>query len=75
MHNIVTSKMAVVLPASTERTNKGCFCRVLFAIIMNRSANSVRFAIKKQEKGRNACDSEVCSGFSLRGHRVVELLN
>ena len=32
------------------------------------------FAIEKQENERNVRDAEVCSGFSLRGRRVVELL-
>ena len=32
------------------------------------------FAIEKQENERNVRDPEVCSGFSLRGRRVVELL-
>ena len=31
-------------------------------------------AIKKQENERNVYDPEVCSGFSLRGLQVVELL-
>ena len=33
------------------------------------------FAIEKEENGRNVRDPEVCSGFSLRGRPVVELLN
>ena len=32
------------------------------------------FAIEKQENERKVCDPEVCSDFSLRGRRVVELL-
>ena len=32
------------------------------------------FAIEKQENETNVRDPEVCSGFSLRGRRVVELL-
>ena len=32
------------------------------------------FAIEKQENGRNVRDPELCSGFSLLGRRVVELL-
>ena len=32
------------------------------------------FAIEKQENERIVHDPEVCSGFSLRGRRVVELL-
>lgn len=65
------------MPLAQKEQTRAAFAelKLLFAIIMNSSANSVRCAIKKQEKGRNACDSEVCSGFSLRGHRVVELLN
>ena len=31
-------------------------------------------AIEKQENERNVCDSELRSGFSLRGRRVVKLL-
>ena len=31
------------------------------------------FAIEKQENERNVRDPKVCSGFSLRGRRVVEL--
>ena len=32
------------------------------------------FAIERQENERNVRDPEVCSDFSLRGRRVVELL-
>ena len=32
------------------------------------------FAIEKQENERNVRNPKVCSGFSLRGRRVVELL-
>ena len=73
-HNIATSKRAVVLPASVRRTNKGRFCR---AKAFNRNKNAAnrlkasRNAIAKDEK--NVCDPEVCSEFSLRGRRVVEL--
>ena len=65
--------MAAVLPASANRTNKGRFCRAK-AFIRNNNAAASWFAIEKQENERNVRDPEVCSGFSLRGRRVVELL-
>ena len=69
-HNNATSKIATVLPTSAKRTNKGRFCRANAADRLTASW----FAIKKQENERNVRDPKVCSGFSLRGRRVVELL-
>ena len=74
---IATSKMAAVLPASANRTNKGRFCRAKAFIRNNNAADRLTaslFAIEKQENERNVRDPEVFSGFSLRGRRVVELL-
>ena len=69
--------MAAVFPPSAKRTNKGRFCRAK-AFIGNNNAvdrlTALWFAIEKQENERNVRDPEVCSGFSLRGRRVVELL-
>ena len=69
--------MAAVLPSTAKRTNKGCFCRAKAFIRNNNAADRLTaswFAIEKQENGRNVRDAEICSGFSLRGRRVVELL-
>ena len=69
--------MAAVLPTSAKRTNKGRFCRAKAFIRNNNVANRLTaawFAIEKQENERNVRDPEVCSGFPLRGRRVVELL-
>ena len=69
--------MAVVLPTSAKRKNKGRFCRAKTFIRNNNAADrptAFCFAIEKEENERNVRDSEVCSGFSLRGRRVVELL-
>ena len=69
--------MAAVLPTSAKRTNKGCFCRAKAFILNNNATNRLTaawFAIEKQENERNVSDPEVCSGFSLRGREVVELL-
>ena len=69
--------MAAVLLSSAKRTNKGRFCRAKAFIRHNNVADRPTaswFAIKKQENERNVRDPEVCSGFSLRGRRVVELL-
>ena len=67
--------MAAVISTSAKRTNKGRFCK---AFIRNNNAadrlTASWFAIEKQENERNVRDPEVCSGFSLRGRRVVELL-
>ena len=60
-----------------KRTNKGRFCRAKAFIRNNNAADRLTaswFAIEKQENERNVRDPEVCSGFSLRGRRVVELL-
>ena len=69
--------MAAVLTASLKRTNKGRFCRAEAFIRNNNAADRLTaswFTIEKQENERNVRDPEVCSGFSLRGLRVVELL-
>ena len=69
--------MAAVLPYSAKRTNKGRFCGAKAFIRNNNAANRLTassFAIEKQENERNVRDPEVCSGFSLRSRRVVELL-
>ena len=69
--------MTAVLPSSAKITNKGRLCRAT-AFIRNNNATdrltSSWSAIEKQENERNACGPELCSGFSLRGHQVVELL-
>ena len=67
-HNIATSKMAAVLPTSAKRTNKGRFCRANAADRLTASW----FAIARQENERNVRDPKLCSGFSIRGRRVVE---
>ena len=69
--------MAAVLPTSAKRINKGRYCRAKAFIHNNNAADQLTafwFAIEKQENERNVGDPEVCSGFSLRGRRVVELL-
>ena len=69
--------MAAVLPTSANRTNKVRFRRAKAFIRHNIAADWLTaswLAIEKQENERNVRDPEVCSGFSLRGRRVVELL-
>ena len=69
--------MAAVLPISAKRISKGRFCRAKAFILNNNAADRLAaswLAIEKQENERNVRDPEVCSGFSLRGRRVVELL-
>ena len=69
--------MAAVLPTSAKRTNKGRFCRAKAFIHNNNATDRLTaswFSIEKQENERNGRDPEVCSGFSLCGRRVVELL-
>ena len=69
--------MAAVISTSAKRTNKGRFCRAKAFIRNNNAADRLTaswFAIEKQENERNVRDPEVCSGFSLRGRRVVEFL-
>ena len=69
--------MAAILPTSVERTNKGRLCRATAFIRNNDVADRLTAswsAMEKQENERNVCDPELCSGFSLRGRRVVELL-
>ena len=73
---IATSKMAAVLPASVKRTDKGRFCRAKAFIRNKNAANRLTAswsALKKQENEKSVRDLEVCSGFPLRGRRVVEL--
>ena len=67
--------MEAVLPACVKRTDKSRFCRVK-AFINNNAANRLTAswsALKKQENEESVRDLEVCSGFPLRGRRVVEL--
>jgi len=69
--------MAAVRPTSAKRANKGLFCRAKAFIRNNNAADRLTtswFAIEKQEHERNVHDPEICSGFSLSGRRVVELL-
>ena len=69
--------MAAVLLTSAKRTNKGRFCRAKAFIHNNNAADRPTaswFAIERQENERNVRDPEVCSDFSFRGRRVVELL-
>ena len=69
--------MAAVLSTSAKRKNKGRFCRAKAFIRNNNAADRLKAslsAIEKQENERNVRDPDVCSGFSLRGRRVVELL-
>ena len=69
--------MAAVLLTSAKRTNKGRFCRANAFIRNNNVADRLKaswFAFDKQENERNVRDPKVCSGFSLRGRRIVELL-
>ena len=59
-----------------KRTNKGRFYRAKAFIRNNNAADRLTaswFAIEKQENERNVRDPKVCSGFSLRGRRVIEL--
>ena len=69
--------MAAVLATSEKTTNNGRFCKAKAFIRNNNAADRLTaswFAIEKQENERNVRDPEVCSGFSLRSHRVVKLL-
>ena len=69
--------MVAVLPTIAKRTNKGRFCRAKAFVRNNNAADrppASWSAIEKQENERDVCDPELCSGFSLRGRRVVELL-
>ena len=69
--------LAASLLTSAKRTNKGRFCRAKAFFRNNNAADRLTaswFAIEKQENERNVRDPEVCSGFSLPGRRVVELL-
>ena len=62
---------------STKRTNKGRFCRAKAFIRNNNASDRLTaswFAIEKQENEKNVRDPEVCSGVSLWGRRVMELL-
>ena len=71
--------MTAILPASAKRTNKGRFCRAQVFIRNNNAEDRLTaswFDIEKQEKGKkkHVRDPEVCSGFSLRGRQLVELI-
>ena len=69
--------MAAVLPANARRTNKGRFCGAKAFIRNKNAANGLTAswsAIEKGENAKNVPDPEVCSEFSLRGRRVVELI-
>ena len=69
--------MTAILLSSAKRTNKGRFCRAKAFICHNNVADRPAaswFVIKQQENEINVRDTKVCSGFSLRGRRVVELL-
>lgn len=69
--------MAAILPTSAKTTNKSHLCRAKAFIRNNNAGDRLTaswFAIEKQENERNVRDPEVCSGFSLRSRRVVELL-
>ena len=69
--------MAAVLPTIAKRRKKGRLCGAKAFIRNNNAADRLKtswFAIEKQENERNVRDPDVCSGFSLRGRRVVELL-
>ena len=64
-------------PLARKEQNKGRFCRAKAFIRNNNATDRLKaswLAIEKQENERNVLDPEVCSGFSLRGRRVVELL-
>ena len=68
--------MAAVLPACVKRTDKSPFCRAKAFIHKKNAANRLTAswsALKKQENEKRVRDLEVCSGFPLRGRRVVEL--
>ena len=68
--------MAAVLHASVRKTNKGRFCRAKAFICNKNAANRLKAsgnALVRQENEKNVRDPEVCSGFPLRGRRVVEL--
>ena len=69
--------MAAVLSISAKRTNKGPFCRAKAFIRNNDAADRLTaswLATEEKEDESNVRDPEVCSGFSLRGRRVVEFL-
>ena len=75
--NIATFEMAAIRPTSAKRVNKGLFCRAKAFILNNNAADRLTaswFSIEKQENERNVLDPKACSGFSLRGRRVVQLL-
>ena len=68
--------MAAVLPTCAKRINKGRFCRAKGFILNNNAADRLTASWlpiekKKKKNERNVRDPEVCSGFSLRGRRVV----
>ena len=64
--------MVAVLPTGAKGTKKGRFCRAKAFIRTNNAADRLTaswFAIETQGN-----DRKVCSDFSLRGRRGVELL-
>ena len=68
--------MAAVLPAGVKRTDKGRLCRAESFILNKNAANRLTAswpALEKQGNKKKVRDPEVCSGFPLRGRRVVEL--
>ena len=68
--------MPAVRPARAKRTNEGHFCRAKVFIRNNNAGARLTAswsAIEQEAKEKNVHDPEVCSGFSIRGLRVVEL--
>ena len=64
-------------PLAQKEQTRTAFAELKLFIHNNNAADRLKaslFAIEKQENERNVRDPEVCSGFSLRGRRVVELL-
>ena len=62
--------------ARKEQT-RGAFAEPMLLFENNNAADRLTaswFAFDKQENERNVRDPKVCSGFSLRGRRIVELL-
>ena len=74
-HNIATSKIAAVLPTSVKK-DKGRFCKAKAFVRNKNAANRLKAswsALEKRGNEKNVRDPEICSGFPLRGRRVVEL--
>ena len=64
-------------PLGWKEQKKGRFCRAKAFIRANNATDQLTaswFAIEKQDNERNVHDPEVCSGFPLCSHWVVELL-